>query len=250
MRLLDIDDPRLMMRTGESVYTELALADQDGRCAPGGDQPASDPAGTPHLRRRRPGRHRPSARKAPGAPLTIPGAAGTAPRRVCAHARRHVHGTGDDNDDFSGVLRDPRHRQHGGGLRREPPTLLGSRRPARSLCSKGPTTPSACARCSSGGTSTCATCTSTATGPATSTTPRCSSRTGPPTPPPRTTRSSTWCCCPCGPSPKGRRRGLRWAWIFFVMSLFTSLAFSVAFFLAFMERQLRYNRSLTPSSTA
>jgi hypothetical protein len=34
------------------------------------------------------------------------------------------------------------------------------------------------------------------------------------------------------------------------MSLFTSLAFSVALFLAFMERQLRYNRSLAPSSTA
>ena len=49
---------------------------------------------------------------------------------------------------------------------------------------------------------------------------------------------------------EGRRRGLRWAWIFFVMSLFTSLAFSVAFFLAFMERQLRYNRSMTPSRTA
>jgi hypothetical protein len=26
------------------------------------------------------------------------------------------------------------------------------------------------------------------------------------------------------------------------MSLFTSLAFAIAFFLAFMERQLRYNR--------
>ena len=49
---------------------------------------------------------------------------------------------------------------------------------------------------------------------------------------------------------EGGRRGLKWAWIFFVMSLFTSLAFSVAFFLAFMERQLRYNRSLAPSSTA
>jgi hypothetical protein len=48
----------------------------------------------------------------------------------------------------------------------------------------------------------------------------------------------------------GRRRGLRIPWIFFVMSLFTSLAFSVAIFLAFMERQLRYNRSLAPSSTA
>jgi hypothetical protein len=45
---------------------------------------------------------------------------------------------------------------------------------------------------------------------------------------------------------EGGRRGLRWAWIFFVMSLFTSLAFSIALFLAFMERQLRYNRALTP----
>ena len=49
---------------------------------------------------------------------------------------------------------------------------------------------------------------------------------------------------------EGRRRGLAWAWIFFVMSLFTSLAFSIAMFLAFMERQLRYNRSIVPSSTA
>jgi len=40
----------------------------------------------------------------------------------------------------------------------------------------------------------------------------------------------------------GRRRGMRIPWIFFVMSLFTSLAFSVAMFLAFVERQLRYNR--------
>jgi Protein of unknown function DUF2834 len=49
---------------------------------------------------------------------------------------------------------------------------------------------------------------------------------------------------------EGTRRGLRWAWIFFVMSLFTSLAFSMAMFLAFMERQLRYNRALVPSNTA
>ncbi len=49
---------------------------------------------------------------------------------------------------------------------------------------------------------------------------------------------------------EGRRRGLRWSGIFFVMSLFTSLAFSMAFFLAFMERQLRYNRSLAASRTA
>jgi hypothetical protein len=40
----------------------------------------------------------------------------------------------------------------------------------------------------------------------------------------------------------GRRRGLRAPWIFFIMSLFTSLAFSVAMYLAFMERQIRYNR--------
>jgi hypothetical protein len=46
---------------------------------------------------------------------------------------------------------------------------------------------------------------------------------------------------------EGGRRGLRWAWIFFVMSLFTSLAFAVALFLALMERQLRYNRSLAPA---
>src|SRR5580658_310219 len=40
----------------------------------------------------------------------------------------------------------------------------------------------------------------------------------------------------------GRRRGLKFPWIFFVMSLFTSLAFSVAFYLAFVERQIRFNR--------
>jgi hypothetical protein len=40
----------------------------------------------------------------------------------------------------------------------------------------------------------------------------------------------------------GRRRGLRVPWIFFVMSLFTSLAFAAAFYLAFVERQIRFNR--------
>ena len=35
----------------------------------------------------------------------------------------------------------------------------------------------------------------------------------------------------------GRRRGLRLPWIFFVMSLFTSLAFSMAMYLAFVERR-------------
>ena len=49
---------------------------------------------------------------------------------------------------------------------------------------------------------------------------------------------------------EGGRRGLRWAWIFFVMSLFTSLAFSIAMFLAFMERQYRYNRAPAASNTA
>jgi hypothetical protein len=46
----------------------------------------------------------------------------------------------------------------------------------------------------------------------------------------------------------GRRRGLRIPWIFFVMSLFTSLAFSVAMFLAFVERQIRYNRAQSAAS--
>jgi glycopeptide antibiotics resistance protein len=40
----------------------------------------------------------------------------------------------------------------------------------------------------------------------------------------------------------GRRRGLRIPWIFFVMSLFTSLAFSMAMYLAFVERQIRYTQ--------
>jgi hypothetical protein len=49
----------------------------------------------------------------------------------------------------------------------------------------------------------------------------------------------------------GRRRGIRAPWAFFVMSLFTSLAFSVAMYLAFVERQIRYNRAaLAASSTA
>jgi hypothetical protein len=41
----------------------------------------------------------------------------------------------------------------------------------------------------------------------------------------------------------GRRRGMKVAWIFFVNSLFTSLAFAVALYLAFVERQVRYDRS-------
>ena len=42
----------------------------------------------------------------------------------------------------------------------------------------------------------------------------------------------------------GRRRKMRIPWIFFVMSLFTSLAFSMAFYLAFVERQIRYSTAI------
>ena len=47
----------------------------------------------------------------------------------------------------------------------------------------------------------------------------------------------------------GRRRGIRIPWIFFVMSLFTSLAFAVAFYLAFVQRQLRYRRADSAASS-
>ena len=46
----------------------------------------------------------------------------------------------------------------------------------------------------------------------------------------------------------GRRRGLRVPSLFFVMSLFTSLAFSMAMYLAFVERQVRYERDRSPAS--
>ena len=48
----------------------------------------------------------------------------------------------------------------------------------------------------------------------------------------------------------GRRRRIRVPWIFFVMSLFTSLAFSMAMYLAFVERQVRFQREALASSTA
>ena len=49
----------------------------------------------------------------------------------------------------------------------------------------------------------------------------------------------------------GRRRSIRVPWIFFVMSLFTSLASSMAMYLAFVERQNRYTRAeLVASNTA
>ena len=40
----------------------------------------------------------------------------------------------------------------------------------------------------------------------------------------------------------GRRRGLRAPWLFFVISFFASLSFAMAFYLAFVERQIRFNR--------
>jgi len=46
----------------------------------------------------------------------------------------------------------------------------------------------------------------------------------------------------------GRRRSLRVPWIFFVMSLFTSLAFSMAMYLAFVERVVRYERERSVAS--
>lgn len=39
----------------------------------------------------------------------------------------------------------------------------------------------------------------------------------------------------------GPRRGMRHAWIYFVMSLFTSFGFSMGLYLAAQERQLRWN---------
>jgi len=48
----------------------------------------------------------------------------------------------------------------------------------------------------------------------------------------------------------GRRRGLGIPWIFFVMSLFTSLAFAMAMYLAFVERKVRYGRVEAASRTA
>lgn len=41
----------------------------------------------------------------------------------------------------------------------------------------------------------------------------------------------------------GPRRGLRSAWIYFVMSLFTSFGFSMGLYLAAQERQVRWNAS-------
>jgi len=45
----------------------------------------------------------------------------------------------------------------------------------------------------------------------------------------------------------GPRRGLRQAWIFFVMSLFTSFGFSMGLYLAAQERQVRWNAAHAPA---
>jgi hypothetical protein len=39
----------------------------------------------------------------------------------------------------------------------------------------------------------------------------------------------------------GPRRGLRWAWIYFAMSLFTSFGFAMGLYLAAQERQVRWS---------
>ena len=39
----------------------------------------------------------------------------------------------------------------------------------------------------------------------------------------------------------GPRRGMRWPWIYFVMSLFTSFGFAMGLYLAAQERQVRWN---------
>jgi Terpene cyclase DEP1 len=41
----------------------------------------------------------------------------------------------------------------------------------------------------------------------------------------------------------GRRRGIRYSWLFFVSSLFTSCAFAYAFYFATIERQRRHKLS-------
>ena len=41
----------------------------------------------------------------------------------------------------------------------------------------------------------------------------------------------------------GRRVGMRWAWLYFPMSILTSYAFAVALYLALRERQQRWNAS-------
>lgn len=39
----------------------------------------------------------------------------------------------------------------------------------------------------------------------------------------------------------GRRTGLKWPWMYFLVSLFTSFSFAMGLYFATQERQLRYN---------
>jgi hypothetical protein len=48
----------------------------------------------------------------------------------------------------------------------------------------------------------------------------------------------------------GRRRGIKVPWGFFVMSLFTSFGFSMAAYLAVVERQVRYDRAVGAAPVA
>ena len=47
--------------------------------------------------------------------------------------------------------------------------------------------------------------------------------------------------------PDGRRRGMRHSWIWFVMSLATSFAFTMGWYLAFVERSVRLQSREQPS---
>jgi hypothetical protein len=47
----------------------------------------------------------------------------------------------------------------------------------------------------------------------------------------------------------GRRRGIKRPWLFFVASLFTSCAFSYAFYFAVIERQRRHQKAGSPLDT-
>ena len=93
MQLLAIDDP-----APDDAHRRVRLCrDWHWRTSEGDAlleaiSRAPDSVGAAHLRRRRPGRHRPPAREAARAPLTIPGSAAAAPVRVVHAARRARNG--------------------------------------------------------------------------------------------------------------------------------------------------------------
>ena len=69
MAVLGIDDPRLMMRTGETVYAELALDEKGPAELLDAIADPPHPLGAADLRPRRTRRHRPPARESARAPL-------------------------------------------------------------------------------------------------------------------------------------------------------------------------------------